>query len=674
MYWHFSAFQSHAQYFQNFDTLNYGDYIGVNDPNWTTWSGATGGSEDAKVDTLQANSGSNSIFFSSTSSTGGPQDAVLNFGSAYNTGQFEYSHAMFIEAGKGAYFNLQAETTIGTTWALNCFFIQDSMMYIDDAKTIHVSSSYPVNTWFNFKLKINLNTNTWQLYIDNTLHSTWQNDVNKVASVDYYPLCESSLGGNGQAKFWLDDVAFSHTPYTLPTLNAGVAGISFEKVTIAGGTNNAIVQVRNLGTTTITSMDVDVTYNGSTFHESLTNLNMASLDFHTFTLGQSLSLVQGVDSIEATIISVNGVTGDGDANDDNKMYHFSTIVPAPGKMVIVEEATGTWCGWCPRGTVAMAFLKRDYHGFAQGIAVHGGDIMEEDSIYKPGINSLVSGYPSALVNRGGDIDPSSIWSYVHEEMVIPPTATLENGAKYGSSNEVLEVSITAHFQGAATSDWKLACALIEDSVTGKTSDYNQANYYNGGSNGDLIMPDGTNWATLPGTVPANQMVYNEVARAIAPSFTGYAGSFPSGANTGESHTVNFVFYLDPAWNANKMHIVAMLIKADGTIDNGSSSTIADAITNGYTDGINVSISKNLSNSEIELFPNPFNDYFTIDLKKQYEQASVEVYNNMGQIVMEESLSGQTNQARIHFNAPAGLYLVKVINKNEVLRVFKVVKQ
>jgi hypothetical protein len=48
---------------------------------------------------------------------------------------------------------------------------------------------------------------------------------------------------------------------------------------------------------------------------------------------------------------------------------------------------------------------------------------------------------------------------------------------------------------------------------------------------------------LPNPVPAAQMVYNHVARAIQPSFEGFANSFPTTVNAGDAHVVNFLFIL-----------------------------------------------------------------------------------------------------------------------------------
>ncbi|MFM2191829.1 MAG: hypothetical protein RLZZ118_786, partial [Bacteroidota bacterium] len=60
----------------NFDTYTVGAALGPQSPNWTTWSGAQGGADDVNVTNTDAHSGSNSIYFSSTSASGGPADII----------------------------------------------------------------------------------------------------------------------------------------------------------------------------------------------------------------------------------------------------------------------------------------------------------------------------------------------------------------------------------------------------------------------------------------------------------------------------------------------------------------------------------------------------------------------------------------------------------------------
>ena len=156
-------------------------------------------------------------------------------------------------------------------------------------------------------------------------------------------------------------------------------------------------------------------------------------------------------------------------------------------------------------------MDHDYEGYWQGIAVHNGDPMV-DPTYDNGIAGYISGYPSGLVDRGSVIDPS-IFQELFTKNIIPPSAILNNGAQLDGN--VLKVSIDLNFQQSINNP-KLACVLVEDSVTGSGPQYYQANYYSGGTS--LVDVDGTDWNAKPSNVPDYMMVYRHVARAISPSF------------------------------------------------------------------------------------------------------------------------------------------------------------
>ena len=84
----------------DFETYSVGAYLGESSTKWTTWSKMPGTDEDVKITDEKALSGTKSIKFTSTSSSGGPQDVVLPFGKKYTTGQFTLKLNFFIPSEK----------------------------------------------------------------------------------------------------------------------------------------------------------------------------------------------------------------------------------------------------------------------------------------------------------------------------------------------------------------------------------------------------------------------------------------------------------------------------------------------------------------------------------------------------------------------------------------------
>ncbi len=658
-----STFSFSQIFSDDFESYAPGSYVGPQSTSWTTWSGTEGGAEDAQVTNNQASSGSNSIYLSSTSANGGPQDVVLDFGPLYNSGVFTFQSNFYVNSGKTGYFNFQASQTIGQTWALNVNFDAGDM-YIDDGVTSNlVVSTYPQAAWFTLKIEANLTLKVWKAYIDGNLIGTWINGVNSLTSLDLFPVQNS--------QFYVDDVSFDHQPYTLSNLN-GMMAMAYLGGELAGQNVNPKLTVVNAGSTAINSFDVTLNYGGNNYSQSVTGVNIASTSNYAVTLN-SLPLIAGNQTYTATVTNVNGTTDD-ISSDDTLVGSINPVVPAVGKMVVSEEGTGTWCQWCPRGAVFMDQFNTKYSQFWAGIAVHNGDPMTVTD-YDAAFGGLISGYPSALVDRGNDVDPSGMTPDFLTRVQIAPKAFITNGATWDAATRTLNVSVTANFQASANNNYKLACVLTEDGVTGTGSGYNQSNAYSGGNNGVM-----GGYESLGNPVPAAQMVYDHVARAIAPSFTGYTNSFPATVAAGEQHTINFSFVLPTSWDENEIHIVGLLIDPTGKIDNAGKATITEAVANGYETGSNAGLfeaSSNQLDETIKVAPNPVDNetFLHFNIKKE-SSVSVSLSDLSGNTIASKQFNltpGTWSQTIPMDHLTSGIYLIH-INIEGDHKTIKIVKR
>jgi hypothetical protein len=648
-----TALIGQASFADDFESYTVGQYIGTVSPNWTTWSGANGGTEDTQVNNTMNNTigGSKSVHYSSTAATGGPQDCVLPFGGQYNTGTFMYSMDIFVTTGQGAYFNFQANTTLGQLWALEVYMPQTGTFYMTNTNGQLLTGTFPLNTWFTMSFDINLNSNVWDAKINGTSVGIFANTVNQIASIDIFPYNGTAVGGNSLSDFYVDNVAYSYTPYTLPTLNGAVTQISGVTSALATQSKQAVVTVRNLGVTAITSYDLTWNYNSGSFTQSYTG-SLASLATTTVTMTQAITVAAGSMPLSVTISNVNGNASDGDASDDIKTVTLNPVVPAPNKVVVGEEATGTWCPWCVRGTVYMDYMETNFDGFWAGIAVHNGDPMTEAS-YDAAIGPLISGYPSLLVDRTPSIDPSQAEAGFMTQVVTPAVGYIVNGAQYNSSTGQLDVSLTYYFTAPANSGYKFACVLTEDNVSGTGSTWSQANAYAGGAQGPM-----GGFESLPNPVPYSQMQYDHVARAISPSFAGGTG-FPTTIAAGYSETRWFTFTVPAGWNIANMHIVGMLIEPGGEINNGSTTTVNEAIANGFV-GVN---DPAVERPSVQIFPNPATDNTNLSVSLvEAQPVTVTIYDVAGKIVTTRDYGMMQGDYILPINTEAfeaGVYVVEL---------------
>jgi hypothetical protein len=649
------------------DTLG---LLGPQSNEWRTWSGLGGDSDDVPVVNTDNHTtgGTKSIHFLSTDPSGGPSDCILPFGATpLSTGHFTFTAWFKIPTGKSAYFNFQGTATFGKVYALDCFMDETGAISVQTGGQEVLVTTHPSDTWFKLSLDGNLNSNAWQLLIDDVSKGTWQNATPAVYAIDIYPT-------NENAEYWMDDVSYTYTPYTLPSVN-GSANLLTVPRGLAGQTSALSFTARNLGTTAITSFDIDIVQNGGTpVKQSVTGVNIASLGAYVVNITNPFTLALGADVFTATISNVNGAGADGDGSDDVATATVNVVQAAVGKMLVAEEGTGTWCQWCPRGAVYMDLMTKKYKNYFAGIAVHNSssDPMTLPA-YDKAFSPLLPGYPSAMTDRAAVIDPSALEDNFMKRIVVTPVAVLVNGATFDATTRELKVSVTTTIKQNITGDYKVACVITEDSVSGTTAGYNQKNAYAGGASGVM-----GGFELLPNPVPAAKMNYDHVARILSPSFEGLSNAYGTSATAGQIFTYNFSYTLPAAWDANQIHIIGMMIAPTKVIENATSATIKEAIINGYIPGILLGINKvAYAVDAIQLVPNPAKDFSNISINLKTESAvSVEIYSVNGALITSKAygkLIGAYNLPVETQQLPQGMYFVKV-NVNDQLSVLKLIKE
>ena len=642
---------------EDFESYTVGNFLGNESTTWTTWSGSNGGADDVLIVDDTAYSGDKSIYFEATTANGGPDDVVLPFGAKYTTGEFDFSMMMFVESGTGAYFNFQAATTIGQEWALECAMSQTGDITLSNTGGTLLAATYTPGQWVEVAFEIDLSGNSWEFFIDGTSQGSFSNNINAIASLNVYAANQTASGGNGSANFWVDDV--SYTTPVLPNLNGAVSGIS--SITgLVGQIKTPVVTISNAGLDAITSFDVDLSYNGNTQTEQITGVNMVSFDEYEVTFATAVSLIDGANNMVATIKNVNGNATDDDASDDELTRSLDPTTPGLNKRVVVEEATGTWCGWCPRGTVWMENLQDTYPENFIGLAVHNGDPMVYED-YDVGIGGLISGYPSAVVDRGSDIDPSAMEADFLQRVVLNAAAAICMSAKMDSEEMEMTITMTVDPTAEIDNDWKVAVALSENDVTGTSSDYAQANYYSGGASGELSGA-GHDWHAAANPVPASAMEYDHVARVIAPSFDGM-DAFPDGAEVGESYEFEFVLDIDEEWDLDNIHVIGMLLNADGDIDNGYQVDYADAISVACGDAPTGIKSTKYNQEKLMLFPNPASSSVNIKADMTANANNeIRVYDVIGRVIYRNVIADEAGLFQLNLDLSkvnSGVYMVEL---------------
>ena len=617
----FSYAANGQSYSEDFEGYAVGDYMGIVNPDyWTTWSGNVGGSEDVQVTDALASSGSHAIYFQSTNSGGGPQDVVLELGDEYNTGRMNMSMQIYVEAGKGGYFNFQGNQTIGQVWAMEVYFNQLGEMNIVEGGNVVAKGNFNHEEWLQLDFSLNFTVNNWEVFLNGNSLGCAGNTVNQIASIDFFPY-NAALGGNNQSGYYVDDFSFDYVPYTPLNLDGALANLEVATIGVTGQQRQVSGGFMNIGSANVNSFDVEWTYGSDSGSESFSGLNVGTLETYDFTFNNDITLQEGINPFTIEISNVNGGVDD-DPSNQVCVQSVEAVTAAQDKLVVGEEATGTWCGWCIRGFVFLEYMHDFYEEYFAAIAVHNGDPMAIAE-YDDGLNA--SGFPNMKVDRGAWLDPSLVEQGFIDKIVDPVDATFTNGAQYDSSTGQLDISVQVNAVNDLSDDYRLAVALIENEVTGTGNGWEQSNYYSGGNNGPM-----GGYEDLPAVVPASQMIYQEVARAILGTFNGVPVQALSAGNL---ETFNFSYVIPADQEFDNMKMIPILINPDGTINNGGISSLEDAVTNGYVVGIE---DLNTSNLEYSVYPNPATDVSFIDIHvDQTSPVNVSVVNALGQSVYQK---------------------------------------
>jgi hypothetical protein len=277
-----------------------------------------------------------------------------------------------------------------------------------------------------------------------------------------------------------------------------------------------------------------------------------------------------------------------------------------------------------------------------------------NSYYDGASNGLPSftGYPYSAADRVVGAHAASSQSSFNARKSEFPVASIDVVGVIGGGE--MTITVTAEFSESVSGDWRLAAVITEDNVTGTASGYNQRNYFSGGGYGPLEGA-GHNWVEAADPVPAADMEYDHVARAVAGNqYGGAPGSLPASIEGGSVHTYEFTVSVSDSWDPSHLDVVGMLIEPSGAINNAGKSD-AQGVA-----GIEVAEE---SIFDLEAYPNPASDIVNLKMNLQ-ESASVtiEVVNMLGAVVATigtQNLSAGTAYNIIDVaNLTDGVYFIK----------------
>ncbi|MBU0486454.1 MAG: T9SS type A sorting domain-containing protein [Bacteroidetes bacterium] len=413
---------------------------------------------------------------------------------------------------------------------------------------------------------------------------------------------------------------------------------------VSGLANAAVsmqFKVMNYGTQPQSSFDVSYTIDGgAVVTESVSQTIAPGGSYtHTFAATEDFSTVGAY-----VIHAYATLTGDENTSNDGiteTVYYMNWL---PTKRVFAEEATGTWCGWCVRGHVYLDYMDANYPDTWIGVAVHNGDPMTVTD-YDTYIGGFISGYPSGLVDRGAtEKDPLEFEDAYNERITEVPFASVNiENIDYNTGTRVLNFDVVAKFAiPMTTANYRLNAIVAESNVTGTAAGWEQANYYAGGGYGVM-----GGYETKPDPVPAAQMVYKHVARALLGGWDGTASTVTATVAENEEFSYSYSYTLPAGYNPSTIEIIGLIIdQGTDEVMNANVGSIATAV-------------ETAMNEDMAVYPNPSTGMIYVN---NVNNANIVVYNIMGETVA--SFSNVSSSVSINLGEQTnGVYIVKITEDN-----------
>ena len=283
-------------------------------------------------------------------------------------------------------------------------------------------------------------------------------------------------------------------------------------------------------------------------------------------------------------------------NDADNEMTAETKVPVialntvPKKRTLLEEYTGTWCGWCPRGFVALEKLAELYPDEYVLASYHNGDDMEVMDSYS--FPSPVAGFPGSFIDRVANVDPyygsSEDTSFgIADDLAARNKqfgqADINLTSKLSSDNHKVDIDAEVTFPYELTEGkFAVEYILIADGLT--DANWKQSNYYSG-----MELDDPTAIADMKAFVEDESyvtgLVFNDVvvltsemlggaqqtittAAADAPVKLQYSFALANALNTASAPVIQDV---------NKLKVIAVLMNTEtGEVVNANKVKISSS--------------------------------------------------------------------------------------------------
>lgn len=237
---------------------------------------------------------------------------------------------------------------------------------------------------------------------------------------------------------------------------------------------------------------------------------------------------------------------------------FSVYIPR--RNVVIEDYTGTWCGYCLKATIAVDSAKVLTNNHVTSVAIHKKSFGVEPMHFPQVVDlqamfNIDNSFPQTQLNR------TVKWNDPYDYNAVTSIAGKESDISVAINSQITGSTLTVDakvvYRNGAESGDKLVVYLLENGIVA-----DQANYFN--------TIEGHPYYGMGD--PIIGYVHNE---AIRNSLSNLFGDNIPATAAYEVHNKTYTFNVPSEYNANNLSFVVMVVKADNTAKNSQHAKIGE---------------------------------------------------------------------------------------------------
>ena len=303
--------------------------------------------------------------------------------------------------------------------------------------------------------------------------------------------------------------------------------------------------LENHGTAAISNIDYEMTIGGETIEKNVAVTVKGGYFGSKANLKVEIPAQQtaGTYPVNITVKKLDGF--DNEDAQPTTTFTMAYLSEFPKHKPLMEEYTGTWCQYCPRGMAGMEAMNELYPDDFVGVAFHNGDAMTITQLYPNDVNSFPNGYLDRVQNvnpfsgsSGASLGIKDDWKR-RQNIISPASIVLEAVWADDAQTKLQLTSKTTFVRDFGNSPYQLTYILTADGLKGEGKEWYQQNALSGDASAKAD-PYLKYYANLPAVIM--DIEFNDVAIQLSNS-RGLAmeGTLPASVEGGKTYSHTYTF-------------------------------------------------------------------------------------------------------------------------------------